>query len=127
MRKAAERHLHAGEQLDDSRADVAGYLFGLAAECALKELMRLSGMGELPAEDRRVDPFYSHFEVLKTRIRDTATGRLTAQLRRFCESGDFMQHWDISMRYSDGRDIDRRWVAKWHANAKEVIETMRDN
>jgi hypothetical protein len=77
FRKAAHRHLDAGERLNETaRADVAGYLFGIAAECALKHLMLTSGMRPLPIESRREDPFYAHFEELKAILRDSASGRL---------------------------------------------------
>lgn len=73
MRKAAYRHLEAGAHLNGtSRKDVAGYLFGLAAECALKQMMIASGMKPLSERDRRQDPFFAHFEELKTMVRDRA-------------------------------------------------------
>src|SRR3954454_10879085 len=95
MRAAAHRHLEAGEHLNSTnRKDVAGYLFGLAAECALKRMMLASGMRPLPDIERREDAFYAHFEVLKGRLRDQASGRLATELRRYAESTSFMQFWD---------------------------------
>lgn len=46
MRRTAYRHLAAAEHLYTStdRQDVAGYLFGIAAECAFKQIMIDSGM-----------------------------------------------------------------------------------
>lgn len=71
MRRAAFRHLQAAEMLANTdRRDVAGYLFGIAAECALKHMMASSGMRPLPESQRRDDPFYAHFEELK--IKDDA-------------------------------------------------------
>ena len=125
MRASAHRHLEAGEHLKEThRKDVAGYLFGIAAECALKHMMLMSGMRPLSADQRREDPFYAHFEELKGMLRETASGRLAAELRKYAERGSFMQHWDVSMRYSDGKDIRRDWVERWLSDAKDVIGAM---
>lgn len=119
MRAAAFRHLEAGTKLSDStRRDVAGYLFGLAAECALKQIMLDSGMR--PSEPRSEDPFYAHFEELKRLVRDNAKGRRSDELRRYAEKSSFMQHWDVTMRYSDGREIRDEWITRWHEDAKNI-------
>ena len=125
LRAAAHRHLEAGEYLAKThRKDVAGYLFGIAAECALKNMMIASGMRHLSEADRRDDPFYAHFESLKSMLRDTASGRLATELRRYAENSSFMQHWDISMRYSNGKEVRSEWVDRWHRDARDVIGAM---
>lgn len=127
MRQSARRHLEAGERLYQSaRNDVAGYIFGIAAECAFKQLMLASGMRPLPPDRRRDDPFFAHFEELKALALDRATGRLSMEIRRFAEAPGFMQHWDVSMRYSHGRDIDPRWIDRWHDNARDIIAKMEE-
>ncbi|MDP1869197.1 MAG: HEPN domain-containing protein [Bradyrhizobium sp.] len=125
MKKAAHRHLEAAEKLfGTNRKDVAGYLFGLAAECALKHIMMLSGMRPLPENQRRDDPYYAHFENLKTLLRNTASGRRAGELRRYVEAATFMQQWDISMRYSDGKDIRDEWINRWRSDARNVVGAM---
>lgn len=125
MRTAANRHFEAAEQLvGGHRKDVAGYLYGISAECAIKEIMLRSGMRPLDARDRRDDPFYAHFEVLKTLLRDGAYGRLATVLNRMAQDNAFMQCWDTSMRYSDGREIDERRVKRWRADAQLAISAM---
>lgn len=125
LRTAAYRHLEAAEMLfGTNRKDVAGYLFGLAAECALKYLMKLSGMRPLPENQRRDDPFFAHFEDLKTLLRNTASGRRAGELRRYAESSSFMQRWDVSMRYSHGKDIQAEWISRWRSDAKDVVSVM---
>jgi hypothetical protein len=125
MEKAARRHSIAAERLYGSdRQDVAGYLFGIAAECAFKQLMRLSGIPIQSIEKRREDPYYAHFEDLKGLALDRLSGRNAGRLRAFCERSDFMQYWDVSMRYSDGRDIENAQVAKWRNNAAEILAAM---
>ncbi|HXH43808.1 MAG TPA: hypothetical protein VNK51_08180 [Bradyrhizobium sp.] len=125
MRKAAHRHLAAAEVLfGENRKDVAGYLYGIAAECALKHLMNLSGMRPLPDHKRRDDPFFAHFEELKTLLRNSASGRRSGELRKYAERSSFMQQWDVTMRYSHGRDIRPEWVDRWRSDAKDVVGAM---
>jgi hypothetical protein len=97
MRAAAFRHQEAAETLyDGARNDVAGYLYGLAAECGTKALMRTLGLK--PGGSRDSDPFYAHFTSLKTLLRDDASARQHQDLRKFTEDVSFMAHWDIAMR-----------------------------
>lgn len=125
MRAAAYRHLQAGEHLKEThRKDVAGYLFGIAAECALKQLMIASGMRPLPQDQRRDDPFYAHFEDLRKLLLNSAAGRLETELRRYADDSSFCQHWDVTMRYSDGKTVRASWVDRWHENAKNIVGAM---
>lgn len=82
---SARRHLEAADALyaPEWRRDVAGYLYGIAAECALKAMMQESGLRPLGNDNRKDDPFYAHFPELKTRLRDLQLGRGAASLRRF--------------------------------------------
>lgn len=102
---------------------VAGYLFGLAGELAIKELMRLSGMNPLPPAERQNDPFFAHFPVLKTML-STAMGRRAGELRTFSDDSRLFQNWDIAMRYAPTKDIDAKWVETWKVSAERLIERM---
>lgn len=128
MRAAAHRHFQAAEQLYGDglghRKDVAAYLFGLSGECALKYMMQSAGMGPLPEAERWRDPFYAHFERLKTALRDVVSGRRSKQLRQHAEDTTLMQHWDVSMRYSHGKDIKNEWIDRWRSNAKMLVDAM---
>jgi hypothetical protein len=121
---SARRHLRAAELLDTGRRDVAGYLFGIAAECALKEMMRDSGMRPLEQSQRRDDPFYAHFEALKTLLRDRIQGRRAGELRRYAEDSSFMQNWDTDMRYAPSSDIVHAWVDRWREQARLIVGAM---
>jgi hypothetical protein len=131
MRKAALRHLKAAQILYERNGAgeqpgcmaVAGYLFGLAGELAVKELMRDSGMTPLPHAKRRDDPFFAHFPVLKTML-STAEGRRAGELRKFSEDAGLFQNWDVAMRYAPTRDIGANWVATWKVSAERLIERM---
>ena len=122
MRAAARRHQEAAETLHaGTRQDVAGYLYGLAAECGIKALMLTLGMRHAADARRSDDPFYAHFTRLKTMLRDDARARQHEDLRKFTEDDHFMEHWDVAMRYSDGKDIKKAWVDGWRQNAKDVM------
>jgi hypothetical protein len=131
MRTAARRHLRAAQTLYDQVGPslqpgcmaVAGYLFGLAGELAVKELMRDSGMRPLPTPDRHDDPFFVHFPVLKTMLA-TAKGRRAGELRTFSEDPRLFQNWDIAMRYAPTKDIDANWVETWKVSAERLIDRM---
>jgi hypothetical protein len=122
-RQAADK-LHAevkSGQKPGNRA-VAGYLFGLAGELALKELMSRSGMR--PLEQRRDDPYYAHFPELKTLLRNHASGRLSQRLFRFVLDDSFFQHWDTDMRYAPTADVREQWVSRWKADAESIMQHM---
>lgn len=122
LRAAAHRHQEAAETLHNGkRHDVAGYLYGIAAECGIKALMLALGMKPAADARRSDDPFYAHFSRLKTMLRDDARTRQHADLRKFAEDDRFMEHWDVAMRYSDGKDINKAWVDGWRKNARDVM------
>lgn len=128
LAKSATRHLRAATSLDHEEKggspDVAGYLFGVAAECAVKQIMRESGMTPLPPEQRRDDPFYAHFPELKTLLRNAAQGRRAGELRAWSEDKTFMREWDTDMRYAPAKDIEKKDIEKWREDAKRVIAAM---
>ena len=129
---AARRHLRAAQILyaaDGPGAQpgckaVAGYLFGLAGELAVKQIMRASGMKELPAAQKRDDPFYAHFPDLKASLAKSAIGRRAGELRQIAEDPRLFQHWDTDMRYAQTADISDTWVASWKASAERMVEKM---
>src|SRR5271165_4857767 len=58
MPAAARRHLLAADTLvQGPRRDVAGYLYGIAAECAIKAMMIDAGLRPSAGSPRREDPF----------------------------------------------------------------------
>lgn len=123
---AARRHLQAAEVLchDKARPDVAGYLFGIAAECAIKVMMRDAGLRPLRADQRRDDPYYAHFPELRTMLRDSATGRGAKPLGDFIASDSFMNNWSTQMRYAPASDIESHWIKAWAADAKRAVDAM---
>jgi hypothetical protein len=132
---SARRHLRAGQVLYSAQLAgdqpgcraIAGYLFGLSAELAIKQMMRLSGMKELPTAERRRDPFFAHFPELKTQLAKTLHGRRAGELRRLAEDPRLFQHWDTDMRYAPADDIQSEWIALWKASAENLIQVMSLN
>lgn len=128
LAKSARRHftaaLHLNEERQATDGTIAGYLFGIAAECAMKEIMRNSGMRPLPTEQRREDPFYAHFPQLKTMLCNSAHGRRAGELRKWSSDGNFMRDWDTDMRYAPGRDIERMDALRWRKGAELVLAAM---
>lgn len=119
---AARRYLQAANCLHDReppcRIDVAGYLYGIAAECALKEIMRRSQLWGAPEK--------LHFPELKVALRDSARGRYAGILRKFAEDGSFMSEWHIAMRYAPKEDIAPVQVKRWRMHARAAIAAMED-
>jgi hypothetical protein len=122
---SAHRHGQAADLLDiGPRRDVAGYVYGVAAECAVKQLMRASGMKPLSETDPRVDPFYVHFPRLKTLLAEQVHGRRQGDLEKLARDGSFMSEWDTEMRYAPQADITDKQVDRWKASAKRVLSLM---
>jgi hypothetical protein len=131
VKVAAHRHLNsalvlhaqtsAGSQ-PGCRA-VAGYLFGLAGELAVKQIMRDSGMKPLAATDRKDDPFYAHFPDLKKMLA-TAHGRRSQELRKLSENSSLFHNWDVAMRYAPTAEINPNHVDAWKASAEALIDRM---
>lgn len=126
LEKAAKRHFCAAETLNTTiRRDVAGYLYGIAAECAIKALMRKSGIVQSsPTAKASGDPYYAHFPDLKTLLLNRCQGRNSQVLQRFVGDSRFMQNWDIKMRYAPPNEITNGNVDKWRLQAKEAIQKM---
>lgn len=101
---------------------MAGYLYGIAAECAIKAMMREAGL--VPQEPRREDPFYAHFPELRTMVRDRMAGRRGGPLLRLIGDHAFMHHWDTDMRYCNASEIQDTWVDDWQTQARNVVAAI---
>lgn len=124
MPAAARRHIEAADILfAKSRGDVAGYLYGIAAECALKAMMLEAGMR--PSETRRDDPFFAHFPELRSMLRDAPpSGRRGTPLLRLINDDRFLSNWDTKMRYCQGNEIKEAWVISWKEQARDAVGSI---
>ena len=129
LANSASRHLEAASLLEQppprGRADVAGYLYGIAAECALKEIMRRLGLRPREPRDRREDPFYLHFPELKTALAAARLGRHQRDLLKYAQDSQLMQDWDTNMRYAPSADVLGKPIARWAEQARRLVEEMR--
>src|SRR5215216_7118432 len=125
MTAAARRHLLAAEMLvGTDRRDVAAYLYGIAAECAVKAMM--PGIGLRPKADHKTpdDPYFAHFPDLRTMLRDVVSKRRGIPLARLIQNDGFLNGWSTQMRYSDGREINPNWINSWAQQARERARTV---
>jgi hypothetical protein len=127
---AARRHLSAAQELDDVKKGVAkphravaGYLYGIAAECSLKNIMRKSGI-PLPPKDQKDGPYYAHFPQLKTMIRDCVSGRFAHLLRRYAEDKSLMNDWNVQMRYAPASEIQPKHIERWREQSERLLGEM---
>lgn len=123
---AARRNLSSADVLstgDRAQRTVAGYLYGLAAECALKQMGKRSLKVRHDAKDAD-NPLMAHFPGLKTLLRDQLQGRMEAELRTFVEDDRFMHHWDVRQRYARDGEVDDRWIDDWKKQARTVVDLM---
>lgn len=113
---AADRHYQDGcKLLDHARLDNAGYHFGLAAECAIKQALTDRGI-------TTDDPaFWEHFPAIKASAVQALRGRSAASVRKLLERDNFMQRWDIRMRYAATGAVERAWVERWRDQANEAL------
>ncbi|MCT8267819.1 hypothetical protein NYQ83_11100 [Afifella sp. JA880] len=115
LTKAAHRNWAAAERLKNAEAPdrtTAGYLYGIAAECAIKALYR----GISWTTDSKDGPVYAHFPEIKAKLRDSISGRGATQLVQFTDQ-HYMEGWAIKIRYSDGARPDAATLERWRADA----------
>lgn len=120
MAIAARRNLDAAIRLEaDQKAMVAGYLFGIAAECALKAMMTNL---HLPVpKAREDDPRYAHFPELLVLLRDQMSGRQSGALNRYIQDQRFLQGWSIKICYSDSKNLSTSQLRSWSQQARDVV------
>ncbi|EXJ13213.1 hypothetical protein [Imhoffiella purpurea] len=116
LEQSATRHYQDGKLLmDNRRLDAAGYHFGFAAECAIKHLMREAGvMTDDPA-------IWAHFPGLRVLALQSISGRMAGPLRTLLERENFMQLWDVRMRYAPNGSIEADKVERWRGDADAAI------
>lgn len=122
--EAAHRHLQAADTLcaaPGHRKDVAGYLYGIAAECAIKQMLIAL---PLPPEYDKDYIFHAHFPELRTMLRDALGRRNGIPLVVFINNDAFMNNWNVGMRYADARQILPEWVDAWQRQARAAVNAM---
>jgi hypothetical protein len=123
FRDASERHWDdAGHLFTNARLANADHLFGLAAECAMKAVMRGLGMTLRP-NDRPEDPYAVHINLLWDQFITFAHGRGGAHYANMLSGGrNPFDDWHVRQRY-DHRNQFSQTVVENHQQASE--ETNR--
>lgn len=124
MPAAAQRHLAAANILNtnEGRPDVAGYLYGIAAECAIKAMMLDARLWPVPDPANRAgSPYYAHFPELRTLLRDSLQGRRGTPLITFVNRDSFFNNWSTNMRYAKGSSVNPQWINAWSQQAKDAV------
>lgn len=131
MKEAAHRHFDAARSLDgSSKRAAAAYLFGLAAECAVKAVLETTGLRPRFSE-RKTDPYYAHFPELRGLLGDAMAGRSASRLAPFAESA-FMAEWDIRVRYAPTSELvgeggRTRRYERWKADAQNAMNALTEH
>jgi hypothetical protein len=132
LQDAAQRHLRGAHALHDQSSAgsqpgckaLAGYAYGLAAELAIKEIMRQSGIPRLADDKRKHDAYWKHFPDLKDVLGLQLRGRREGELRKYVDDKTLFEHWSIRMRYAPSSDVNPAWLAKWKKSAEDLIVRM---
>lgn len=113
MGQAGNRHFCDGKTLEKcQRYDGAGYHYGFAAECAIKQLLINLGV----AHD---DPaIWGHFPKLRELAICAIKSRQGMAAYNLLDQASFMQEWDTDMRYSKTASITADRAKKWCKNAE---------
>lgn len=131
---SARRHFKAAEVLyalntggtQPGAKTVAGYLYGVTGELAVKQMMLQSGMRPLANDQRRNDPYYKHFPELKTFLLDAATGRRSGELLQMARNTHIFKEWNTDMRYAPTHEVSAVRVDGWQQDAKKLIGQMEE-
>lgn len=118
MKQAANRHYEDGCTLfDKGRFDNAGYHFGLAAECAIKHKLLEC---KVFTNDAAI---WAHWPDLRNLACQAISGRQAAPVMVLLDrrSPQYMQSWEIGMRYSPYGAVSRKMVERWRDDANEAI------
>lgn len=120
--RAARRTWDSAVELPQKCRSVAGYLYGIAAECAVKAIMKRIGIPEQP-DERGADPYYAHYPNLAPLLREQIAGRGAAELNPFV-ADSYLQNWSTKMRYSDGGKVTEQRVNKWREHAELALSRV---
>jgi hypothetical protein len=119
MRSATARHFRDAEFLfEGSKFDNAGYHYGFSAECALKGAMERVGItfNEIELDGRNA--YYVHFPDLK-RIPVRHAGRLSQKIATILTRTQFLDEWNIRMRYSADSAVPQERCKLWREQVRE--------
>ena len=111
---AALRHSKDSDLLADSgRFQGAGYLIGLAVECAIKSaISETRPAAEAPQ---------MHLPKLVEGAKRTLNGRNAHRLFSVLQMTDFMKSWSIDIRYARDGLVDEAQFRRWRKDANRAL------
>jgi hypothetical protein len=116
LEHAAHRHYTDGVTLLGlKRFDNAGYHFGLAAECAIKQKLQEHGV---PSNEVAM---WKHFPEMRDLALQALAGRAAGPLSNVLARDSFMQSWNVKMRYAPNGSIDKKFTDRWKDDANEAF------
>ncbi len=120
MVAAAERLSAAANQLakQSDTKGVAAYLFGLAAECALKAIAAKLNLS--PGDIQ-----WMHLPDLRHALRRALQGRRAVPLKRLVDSDSFLNEWAIGIRYARNSELRDKPLDRWRDQAAKAITLMK--
>ena len=112
IREAANRHYCDGKTLQSNqRYDGAGYHYGFAAECAIKQQLIDLGVVHNDAA------IWAHFPSLRELAMTAIQSRQGGATYKLLNQANFMQEWDTDMRYAKTASVTPKRVEEWRKNA----------
>ena len=116
MGEAANRHYCDGKTLQNiQRHDGAGYHFGFAAECAIKQLLIKLGVRQ---DDAAI---WGHFPEMRELAMVAIQSGQSRPLYNLLNQANFMQEWDTDMRYAKNASVTPDRAEKWRKNADSAL------
>jgi HEPN domain-containing protein len=123
-RDAAERHRADAELLfAHKRWPNADQLYGLAAECGLKAVMKALGMALRPDGAPRAKTHRVHIDRLWDEFRTFATGRGGADFASRLGGNPF-HDWRIEQRYAPSVEVTRQAAVRHQQGAERVFTVV---
>lgn len=116
MGEAANRHYCDGKTLQTSqRYDSAGYHYGFAAECAIKQQLINLGVAH---DDAAI---WGHFPKMRELAMEAIKSRRGSPTFNLLNQASFMQEWDTDMRYAKNASVTSDQAEKWRKNADSAL------
>lgn len=129
--EAANRHAKDAELLDSSsRTSNANHLWGMAAECALKAVLRaLAGPALFMADGTPKPPYRQHIDHLWPEVITFFSGRSEVYLTSLLPATNPFNAWSVRGRYAADADVPNSVMHREHqhgaAQCLLLLETAR--
>lgn len=116
---ACERHWADAELLfNEQRWANADHLYGISAECGLKQLMICFGMSVNPANGSPDQPDRKHANEIRPRYESYRSQRYTTDYS--LSPIDHFDDWTVNQRYANQSQFNKARAQKHKAGANEV-------